>query len=664
MTLSDGTALPTWINFDASTRNISGIPTSSDVGTVTVKYIATDGTGQVGSENFVISVTRKPVVDNLIPAQTIRTGQALSYTIPAATFSDGDGDVLTYSATNVPSWATFTPATRLVAGTPTTTDAGQDVITITATDTTAASVSTPFTINVENNIEPVAVNEIPDQSIPVGVAYTYTFAANTFSDANGDAMTYTISGNPSYLGIDSPTRTISGTPTFDFEYNITVTASDPFGGSGSDVFLLVVGSGIPNTAPVAAKTISNQTATATREFSFTMENETFTDADNDTLSYSANQNDGSALPAWLLFTDQTFAGVPAATDLGNITVKVTASDEKGGSASETFEIQVVPFSSSSAGIGIMVFIVIIILVLLLLIVVVVMIIRRRKIEKVRAVESDSSSDDNEDEIIDKTGTLTQFLANTHTLEGSKFIPRRSVGAIYQKKSLEALFAPQETVKKFFKNKYGLEYDQEVNIFKGAPPMRRTAADYFPQENVKEEDDEDEDYEEEKKTPRNMLVKKSQRKKSKKSSSPKSPRSKSPTSTFSKGKKSASTKMKGKSGKALRSKSPKIRSKTKKNLKGSKIAPASPKSMSVKAGNGEGSSPRSQKIKSLKSKSPKAKSPKSPKVKSPKSPKAKSPQSPKAKSPKSPKQKSPRSPKTKSPKSPKGKSPRSPKSPKK
>jgi hypothetical protein len=72
-----------------------------------------------------------------------------------------------------------------------------------------------------------------------------------------------------------------------------------------------------------------------------------------------------------------------------------------------------------------------------------MIIRRRKIEKRKEIESDSSSDEEDDEIIDKTGALTQFLANTHTLEGNKFIPNPNVGAIYQKKSLEALFTPQE-----------------------------------------------------------------------------------------------------------------------------------------------------------------------------------------------------------------------------
>jgi hypothetical protein len=358
---SDDSAIPSWMSFSASTLVFTGIPTSTDLGSITLKYSTTDGTGETGSETFVVTATRKPTKDNDIPTQTLRTGETMSYTIPSTTFSDADGDALTYSATNVPTWAAFTAATQLIAGTPTTTDAGQDVVTITVTDTTGATASTNLTITIINNISPVAVNEIPDQSIPIAVAYSYTFAANTFSDSNSDTMTYAMSNNPTYLTLDSSTRTISGTPDANYEYNITVTASDPYGGSGSDVFLLVIGTGIPNNAPSSTKNIDNQTATATREYSFTLDNDTFTDSDGDQLSYTANQNSGSALPGWLLFTDLTFAGEPANSDIGNITIKITASDGKGGTGSETFELIVQPFSSSTAGIAIMVILVIVIL---------------------------------------------------------------------------------------------------------------------------------------------------------------------------------------------------------------------------------------------------------------------------------------------------------------
>ena len=42
------------------------------------------------------------------------------------------------------------------------------------------------------------------------------------------------------------TRTISGTPPTDYAYNITVKASDAYGGSASDTYLLVLGNGKNN----------------------------------------------------------------------------------------------------------------------------------------------------------------------------------------------------------------------------------------------------------------------------------------------------------------------------------------------------------------------------------------------------------------------------------
>ena len=73
-----------------------------------------------------------------------------------------------------------------------------------------------------------------------------------------------------------------------------------------------------------------------------MPENTFTDADSDTLTYSATQSDGSALPSWLTFDapGPGFSGLPQAADVETVSVKVTASDGNGGSVSDTFDIVV------------------------------------------------------------------------------------------------------------------------------------------------------------------------------------------------------------------------------------------------------------------------------------------------------------------------------------
>jgi hypothetical protein len=61
---------------------------------------------------------------------------------------------------------------------------------------------------------------------------------------------------------------------------------------------------------------------------FTIPAGTFTDADNDPLTYTATLADGSALPAWLTFNAATraFSGTPPQDFNGALTIRVTASD--------------------------------------------------------------------------------------------------------------------------------------------------------------------------------------------------------------------------------------------------------------------------------------------------------------------------------------------------
>ncbi|WP_173399750.1 putative Ig domain-containing protein, partial [Candidatus Synechococcus spongiarum] len=97
-----------------------------------------------------------------------------------------------------------------------------------------------------------------------------------------------------------------------------------------------------NTAPTVANAIADQNATAGTAFSYGFPANTFSDADSDSLSYTATQGDDSALPGWLTFTpaSRTFSGTPQAGDVGTLTVKVTADDGNGGTVSDVFNIEV------------------------------------------------------------------------------------------------------------------------------------------------------------------------------------------------------------------------------------------------------------------------------------------------------------------------------------
>ncbi len=97
-----------------------------------------------------------------------------------------------------------------------------------------------------------------------------------------------------------------------------------------------------NNAPTVANAISDQSATVGVAFSYAFPANTFNDADNDSLTYTATKSDNTALPTWLTFTTgtRTFSGTPHSSDAGTLSVKVTASDGNGGSVYDTFDITV------------------------------------------------------------------------------------------------------------------------------------------------------------------------------------------------------------------------------------------------------------------------------------------------------------------------------------
>ena len=99
-------------------------------------------------------VNNAPTLANAIDDQTAPVDTPFSYTVPENTFADADtGDTLTYEAAlsnsdPLPSWLTFTAATRTFTGTPGAADTGTLTVRVTATDGSDASVYDDFVITV------------------------------------------------------------------------------------------------------------------------------------------------------------------------------------------------------------------------------------------------------------------------------------------------------------------------------------------------------------------------------------------------------------------------------------------------------------------------------------------------------------------------------------
>ena len=147
--------------FDASTRQLkTSQPLDFERGSnYSLRVMATDTAGASDTIYVNITVTNvneSPVVGIGAPSQGTNAGLAFSYMFPATTFSDEDGDTLTYTATKkdgtaLPSWLTFTAATRTFSGTPASVDVGTVSVKVTARDSMFL-VSDVFSIRVHPSV--------------------------------------------------------------------------------------------------------------------------------------------------------------------------------------------------------------------------------------------------------------------------------------------------------------------------------------------------------------------------------------------------------------------------------------------------------------------------------------------------------------------------------
>jgi hypothetical protein len=139
----------------------------------------------------------------------VDVGETYSFT-PSA--SDDDNDSLVFSISNQPSWTGFDTSTGRLSGTPTLGDAGTDSnIMISVSDGTDSTSLAAFsiTVNTVATNTPPTISGVPATSVTEGDAYAF---APTASDADGDNLTFSVSGLPSWAGFDETTGALTGTP--------------------------------------------------------------------------------------------------------------------------------------------------------------------------------------------------------------------------------------------------------------------------------------------------------------------------------------------------------------------------------------------------------------------------------------------------------------------
>jgi hypothetical protein len=141
---------PPWASFSASTGRLAGTPTASSAGLyVDIAIRVSDGklTAELGPFSIEVGADNAAPTIAGVPPTAAREGQAYEFR-PAA--ADADGDLLAFTISNRPSWATFDAQTGRLFGTPGAGTVGsyRDV-TIRVSDGTATATLPAFTIAVE-----------------------------------------------------------------------------------------------------------------------------------------------------------------------------------------------------------------------------------------------------------------------------------------------------------------------------------------------------------------------------------------------------------------------------------------------------------------------------------------------------------------------------------
>ena len=288
------TATASDANGDALTFSLGGAPAAATIDSVsglfnwatdaadvagiyTATIIVSDGV-LTDSQDVAITVTELNVAPILgaIPAQSVTQGETVTFT---ATASDANGDALTFSLGDAPADATIDGVSGLFNWATDAADAAGIYTTTVIVSDGVLTDSQDVAITVtELNVAPI-LGAIPAQSVTQGETVTFTATA---SDANGDALTFSLGGAPAAATIDSVSGLFNwATDAADVAgiYTATIIVSDGVLTDSQDVAITVTEL---NVAPILGA-IPAQSVTQGETVTFTA---TASDANGDALTFS------------------------------------------------------------------------------------------------------------------------------------------------------------------------------------------------------------------------------------------------------------------------------------------------------------------------------------------------------------------------------------------
>jgi hypothetical protein len=328
--------MPPWASFSTATGTLTGAPTAAQVGTYSGIVISvSDGTLSASLPAFSIKVVA-PLTISGTPATQAIAGKGYSF---QPTTNAPSGTPLTFSVQSRPAWASFSAATGLLSGTPTTSQTGSyPGIVISVTDGTQTVALPAFAIQV---VAPLQISGSPPTQAVAGKPYSFQPTTNAPS---GTQLKFSIQNPPPWATFSASTGALTGTPTTSqvgTYSNIAISVSNGSQSASLAAFSITVASA--NNTPPQISGNPPTSVNAGSPYSFTP---TVSNPAGGTLTFSI-QNP----PPWASFnaTNGALTGTPVAADAGSYPgIVISVSNGTASASLPAFTVTVNQVSNGTA----------------------------------------------------------------------------------------------------------------------------------------------------------------------------------------------------------------------------------------------------------------------------------------------------------------------------
>ncbi|WP_158664919.1 putative Ig domain-containing protein [Pseudomonas sp. SWI44] len=241
-------ALPSGMTLSGDT--LSGTPTAD--GTFNFTVTATDGNNFTGSRAYSLTIVQQPPV-----AGTVNLSVAANSTTNAVTLNLGGGPVSSVAVVSAASHGTATASGTSITYTPNAGYSGADSFTYTATG--PGGTSAPGSVNISVGAPTLVITPGTFGGGIVGSAYS-----TPLSSVGGTApYSYSVTAGSLPTGLVlSPAGVLGGTPTNSGSFNLTITATDAYGATGSQAYTLVIADQAPVAGAVSTTVAANSSTHA------------------------------------------------------------------------------------------------------------------------------------------------------------------------------------------------------------------------------------------------------------------------------------------------------------------------------------------------------------------------------------------------------------------